>query len=258
MTNIDLPSRIKEAIREQHGKVNRLNTARIPLCLPPEAKTPLLYALGLSRYAEIYLGLEKTWLAEIGDPIEWIESTSDNLDSFEGSKERIQTVLRLIYLPELLRTKRFEADFLALQSLDPDIAVLNTGEENAGRKFRQYIEEDLPMKPLLLVAYIWVMYQALFNGGLFIRMQLLKAGPEFWGMSAKTMNPAALPAPLSFWHVDAEESTKTSFRSRMNMADKLLTEAEREEIMQEAVEILCRCELITLQLDADIRARMMA
>ena len=102
------------------------------------------------------------------------------------------------------------------------------------------------------------MYQALFNGGLFIRMQLLKAGPEFWGMSAKTMNPAALPATLSFWHVDAEESTKTSFRSRMNMADKLLTEAEREEIMQEAVEILCRCELITLQLDADIRARMMA
>ncbi|KAI9371583.1 heme-binding peroxidase [Aspergillus egyptiacus] len=259
MAHIDLPSRIKEAIKEQHGKVNRLNTARIPLCLPPETKTPLLYALGLSRYAEIYLGLEKTWLAEIGDPIEWIEGTRDNLDSFASSKERIQAILRLIYLPELLRTKRFEADLLALQSLDPDISAgLGTGRENAGRKFRQYIEEDIAMKPHLLVAYIWVMYQALFNGGRFIRMQLLKAGPEFWGLSAKTMDPTAFPAPLSFWNVDRDESIKTSFRSRVNMADKLLTEAEREEIMQEAVEILCRCELITLQLEDDVRARMMA
>ena len=214
--------------REPHGKVNRLNTARIPLCLPPEAKTPLLYALGLSRYAEIYLGLEKVWLAEIGDPLHWIEGPSDTLDSYASDKDRIQAVLRLIYLPELLRTKRFEADLLALQSLDPHIAGLVTGEENAGTEVRQYIEEDLSARPHLLVAYIWVMYQALFNGGRFIRMQLLKAGPEFWGLSAKTMNPAAFPAPLSFWHVDTDEAIKTSFRTRVNMADKLLTETERE------------------------------
>ncbi|PWY61658.1 heme-binding peroxidase [Aspergillus eucalypticola CBS 122712] len=258
MTHADLPSRIREAIKEPHGKVNHLNTARIPLCLPPEARTPLLYTLGLLRYAEIYLGLEKVWLAEIGDPIHWIQGTSDNMDPNTSGRERIQTVLRLLYLPELLRTKRFEADFLALQSLDPNISSLGAGKVTAGSQFRQYIEEDLPTKPHLLVAYIWIMYQALFNGGRFIRMQLLKAGPEFWGLSARSMNTAALPVPLSFWHVDEEEVIKASFRSRLNMADKLLTETEREEIIQEAVEILRRCELITLQLDADVHVEMLA
>lgn len=244
--------------REPHGTVNRLNTARIPLCLPPQVKTPFLYTLGLSRYAEIYLGLEAVWLAEIGDPIRWIGNISGDSDpeDYSNSKERIQAALRLVYLPELMRTKRFETDFLILRSLDPQLAGLDRGDKNAGSEFRRYIEKHIPAKPHLLVAYIWIMYQALFNGGLFIRMQLLKAGPEFWGLPTRTMNPAVFPAPLSFWQVDGEETVKSDFRSRIIKADKLLTEPERKEILQEAVGIFHRCELITLQLDEDVHVKV--
>ncbi|KID83689.1 heme-binding peroxidase [Metarhizium guizhouense ARSEF 977] len=251
MGDIDLPSKIKEVIREVHGKVNRLNTARIPLCLPPRTKSPAIYTLGLSRYAEIFLGLEKVWHDLIGDASECMGNMSHEPSSYKSDKERVQAALRIIYLPELLRTKRLRADFAALKLLDPEMANLDSGGGNAGSEFRKYIEQDVSTRPHLLVAYVWIMYQALFNGGHFIRAQLLKAGPEFWGLSADEADLTALPPPLSFWRVQEAECVEARFRDCVVAADKLLTEIERREILDEALEVFRRCELITLQLDED-------
>ncbi|KAH0593468.1 hypothetical protein MHUMG1_08605 [Metarhizium humberi] len=251
MGDIDLPSKIKKVIRQAHGKVNRLNTARIPLCLPPRTKSPAIYTLGLSRYAEIFLGLEKVWNDLIGDASEWMGNTSDEPSSYNSDQERVQAVLRTIYLPELLRTKRLQADFAALKPLHAEMDNLDSGGGNAGSEFRKYIERDVATKPHLLVAYVWIMYQALLNGGHFIRAQLLKAGPEFWGLSAQEADLTALPPPLSFWRVQEAELVKARFRDCVVAADRLLTEPERREILDEALEIFRRCELITLQLDED-------
>ncbi|KHN97521.1 heme-binding peroxidase [Metarhizium album ARSEF 1941] len=254
MADTDLPSKIKLVIREVHGKVNRLNTARIPLCLPPRAESPALYTLGLSRYAEIYRGLEEVWHAQIGDGAECMGDISNEPSSYGTDKERIQAVLRMIYLPELLRTKRLQADFAALKQLHRAAASVDTTRGNAGTEFRRYIEDYIPTKPHLLVVYAWIMYQALFNGGRFIRKQLVKAGPEFWGLSAAEMDPsAALPPPLSFWRVEEEASVEARFRDRVVTAGKLLTERERLEIYDEALEIFRRCQLITIQLDEDAK-----
>ena len=171
--------------------------------------------------------------------------------SYKSDKERVQAVLRTIYLPELLRTKRLQADFAALKPLHAEMDNLDPGGGNAGSEFRKYIEQDVSTKPHLLVAYVWIMYQALFNGGRFIRAQLLKAGPEFWGLSAQEADLTALPPPLSFWRVQEAELVKARFRDCVVAADKLLTEPERREILDEALEIFRRCELITLQLDED-------
>ncbi|KAJ5860954.1 uncharacterized protein N7529_008264 [Penicillium soppii] len=254
MAEVDLPSKIRAAIKEPHGVVNRLNTARIPLCLPPLVQAPTLYTLGLSRYTEIYLGLEEIWHAQIGDFADWAGNISEDPSSYGSDAERVQAVLRLIYIPELLRTRRVEADFEALKLLDPSIAKLDMGKENAGSEFRRYMKEHIPAKPHLLVVYVWIMYQALFNGGRFIRLQLLKAGPEFWGLSPREMDPTAFPPPLSFWCVEEGEVVQAKFRNSVLKADKLLTETEREEILDESREIFRRCELITHQLDEDVSA----
>ncbi|EFY84728.1 hypothetical protein J3459_018214 [Metarhizium acridum] len=251
MDDVNLPSKIKEVIREVHGKVNRLNTARIPLCLPPRAKSPAIYALGLARYAEIFLGLEKVWHAQIGDASEWMGNISDEPSSYKSDKERVQAALRMIYLPELLRTRHLQADFAALKLLDPEMAGLDSEQGHAGSEIRKHIEECVSGKPHLLVAYVWIMYQALFNGGRFIRAQLLKAGPEFWGLPADEADLTAFPPPLSFWRVEEDEFVKARFRDCVVTADRLLTEPERQEIFDEAVGIFRRCELITLQLDDD-------
>lgn len=231
--------------------VNHLNTARIPLCLPPQANTSGLYSLGFSRYAQIYLGFEEIWHSIIGDYADWPTASEigDDPAVFSSDAERIKAILRFLYMPELYRTRRLESDFAALDSLDPSFASLNTGEDNAGAEFRQYIKQRIPENPHLLVAYIWIMYQALFNGGRFIRGQLLKAGPEFWGLSPQEMDPTNFPSPLSFWCVEDDDAVRMEFRKRVLKADKILTETERREILEEALEIFRRCELITLQLD---------
>ncbi|OAA36479.1 heme-binding peroxidase [Metarhizium rileyi] len=255
MADTDLPLKIKHVIRTAHGKLNRLNTARIPLCLPPQAKSPALYALGLSRYAEIYLELEDMWHAQVGDADEWMGNTSYEPDAYGSDKERVQAALRTIYLPELLREKRLEADLAAMKLLDPSIVNMLAAQGDADSEFRQYLKQHVSKKPHLLVAYIWIMYQALLNGGLFIRAELMKAGPDFWGMSAEDMDPTALPPPLSFWCVEEASFVKDQFKECIISAEKLLTEAERREILEESPGILRRCELITLQLDEELSIR---
>ncbi|KAI9932442.1 hypothetical protein ASPWEDRAFT_33350 [Aspergillus wentii DTO 134E9] len=251
MADVDLPTQIRTLIKEPHGTVNRLNTARIPLCLPPQASLPTLYTLGFSRYAEIYFGLEEAWLNQIRDPIDWAGAT-DKSTSFANDKDRVLAVLRQVYLPELLRSRRLEADLGLLKSLDPTAADLSTKKPNAGSEFRQYIKERIAEKPHLLVSYIWIMYSALFNGGRWIRGLLFKAGPEFWGLSSMELSMNSFPAPLSFWQVEDYERVKDEFRERVVNADKLLTETERQEVLDETLEIFRRCELITLELDQDV------
>lgn len=236
--------------------VNQLNTARIPLCLPPQANTSGLYTLGFSRYAEIYLGFEEIWHSIIGDYGDWPAASeiSDDPTIFSSDEERVKAILRFLYMPELYRTRRLESDLAALNSLDPDFASLSLGKDNAGTEFRQYIKQRIPENPHLLVAYIWIMYQALFNGGRFIRGQLLKAGPEFWGLAPKEMDPTNFPSPLSFWCVEDDNAVRTEFKKRVLKADKILTETERRKILDEALEIFRRCRLITLQLDEQAAA----
>lgn len=234
--------------------VNRLNTARIPLCLPPKVESTGFYTMGFSRWAEIYYGFEEVWYAVMGDHADWPSETSDDFDSFSSDEERVKAVLRSICMPELYRTRRLDSDFAALKLLEPSLAGLDADTANAGREFRQYLNERMPEKPHLLVAYIWIMYQALFNGGRFIRMALLKAGPEFWGLSPKEMDPTNFPSPLSFWCVENNDAIQAEFRSRVEKADKLLTEPERQEILDEALEIFRRCTAITLQLDEQVAA----
>lgn len=230
--------------------VNQLNTARIPLCLPPQANTSGLYTLGFSRYAQIYLGFEEVWQSIIGDYEDWSTATEigDDPTIFSSDEERVKAILRFLYMPELYRTRRLESDLAALNSLDPGFASLGLGEDNAGTEFRQYIKQRISENAHLLVAYIWIMYQALFNGGRFIRGQLLKAGPEFWGLSPKEMDPANFPSPLSFWCVEDDDAVRMEFKRRVLKADKILTETERREILDEALEIFRRCRLLTLQL----------
>lgn len=233
--------------------VNHLNTARIPLCLPPQANTSGLYTLGFSRYAQIYLGFEEVWHSIIGDYEDW--STASEIDDdpiiFSSDEERVKAILRFLYMPELYRTRRLESDLAALNSLDSGFSL---GDDNAGTEFRQYIKQRISENAHLLVAYIWIMYQALFNGGRFIRGQLLKAGPEFWSLSPKEMDPTNFPSPLSFWCVEDDDAVRMEFKRRVLKADKMLTETERREILDEALEIFRRCRLLTLQLDEQTTA----
>ena len=53
-----ISAEINAATRKQHTELNRLIIDRLPLALPPTSKTPAVYTLGLSAFAQIFFAFE--------------------------------------------------------------------------------------------------------------------------------------------------------------------------------------------------------
>ncbi|PYI11262.1 heme oxygenase-like protein [Aspergillus sclerotiicarbonarius CBS 121057] len=254
MASTDLSSKIRNVIKDPHSAINRLNTSRIPLCLPPHTTSPTLYALGFSRYAEIYLGFEEAWQTQLStSPLAPLQTSPIPPSS---SDNRIHTILHKIYIPELQRTRHVKADLASLPNL-PD----STNKTNSAQEFRMYINARVAEKPYLLIAYVCIMYSALFNGGRWIKGLLRDAGREFWGVKGgggggEVWKEGRFSPPLSFWEIEGDgegrDGVREELRKRMVEVDGLLMEEERKEILDEALVVMRWCEGITLELDRDV------
>lgn len=98
------------------------------------------------------------------------------------------------------------------------------------------------------------MYLAIFNGGRWIRSQLLSTTctSPFWpnGVSPEDC--------LTFWHFDGDqdgEDIKDDFKARYEVAAAQLTEMERQDVVEEAVEIFKLCARIVEDLDLAFAAK---
>ncbi|GAB1201446.1 hypothetical protein APSETT445_000020 [Aspergillus pseudonomiae] len=157
-----------------------MNSDYICGCLIGERKSWPFYALGFSCYAEMYLGFEAAWTE--------LTNAEYGLGTIGGSRymedpeysARIATLGMLLAVEGLSRTARIEVDIKRLRS-DP-VTARFVADWPLGKTYED-IRCCIMNAPHKLLAYAWVFYSALFNGGHFIRRQLLKAGPEFWGLS---------------------------------------------------------------------------
>jgi hypothetical protein len=123
-----------------------------------------------------------------------------------------------------------------------------------GRHIAQDIIQRIQEKPHILLAYVWILYSALLYGGRDIRTMLLKAGPEFWGLSGAEMtSQRRIPCPLLFWHIDDEGEVKVKLRARMVDAERCLSVREQQDILDEAGRIFGTLEMLTGRLDEDVR-----
>ncbi|KAJ5157017.1 uncharacterized protein N7482_008117 [Penicillium canariense] len=260
MTTDDLLSKLRTAIKGPHASIHRLNLARIALCLPPRVDGVGLYALGLSRYAELFYEVEAAWASLIGDPGDITYQQAEIIGQEQGGldpKTRVQTLLRRLYMPELQRTRALKTDLQFLRALDvtrnPDIWE-SINDWNAGRQVRQEIHRRILDKPHILVAYIWIMYSSMLYGGRVIRAQLLKAGPDFWGLSAAELSPhRRTPCPLSFWQIDDDVGVKVKFRVRVAEVEQFLSSREQQDIFEEARAIFGMFEMLTRSLDEEAK-----
>ena len=243
--NVDstLPTEINAATRPYHIALNRLITARLPLCLPPHTRTPRLYVGGISVLGTIYIAFER----------EWQSLLEDGLDDAED--ERILNILYTLYIPALLRSERLRHDWSLLRDTKNGEVVELRGEESAViQRYGQEIRQSIREKPQKTLAYAWTMYMALFNGGRWIRDQLLSAGSEFWQTSCldQPQSPSVDFEYLSFWHFEGDtdgEDIKDEFKQRFQHAAAQLTSAERQDVMDEAVEIFKMCTKLVEWLD---------
>ncbi|KAK5456200.1 hypothetical protein LTS15_005519 [Exophiala xenobiotica] len=204
-----LPAELHAATREKHHALNMQITARLPLCLPPHANNPLLYAKGMVVFGQIYSAFEDFLEASLA---------SGSLDN------RLRDVYQYC-------DQTSDIDLLSQQST----------------VFASRITAILSAKPHVLLAYAWAMYLALFNGGRWIRRQLVSPGSNFWKADA---------FPLSFWYFgdgsgeDTEdEALKLRFKDSLLAASSLLTEAEKEDVIEEAKGLFDMCSEMVLFLD---------
>lgn len=123
----------------------------------------------------------------------------------------------------------------------------------------EHIRKVTAEKPHTLVAYSWIMYMAIFSGGRWIRQQLREAGPAFWHVphSAKSNFDDSRQDVLGFSLFYFEggrdgEDIKADFKARLELAEALLTEQERNDITEEAQNIFNMCIDLVDRLDDEL------
>jgi heme oxygenase len=245
-----LPLEISAATRSLHSSLNRLIVSRLPLCLPPHTLTPRLYTVGLSVFSTIYTTFEEEW------------SRISQNGAMET--ERTRDIFQRLHVSELLRRERLERD-LEMLSTRSDTITLPLEAEGVRQILQRHqttIRSTIQARPHTLLAYAWVMYMALFNGGRWIRDQLVAAGPEFWHSSdlggSSTGEDANTDSCLSFWQFRGEDDgvgIKNDFKRRFDTVAAQLTVSERTDVVAEAVQIFKMCREMVELLDSSTEAK---
>ncbi|KAK4633197.1 hypothetical protein CLAFUR0_03313 [Fulvia fulva] len=261
-----LPGRINTATRKQHTELNRLLINRLPLALPPNVATPLLYAKGIVPFARIFILFEIEWelVTRHVQSKSTAGQTQHDLD--------VRQWLANLRPHGLARSHRLKNDLQHLR-LVGGRNIYSTPE--LGDKWTKNMRDLMRQKPHVCVAFAWVFYMAVFSGGRWIRQQLANAGPEFWeGKSPLTPSTAAAekvatssredidqPVPLdisgySFLSFDSDndgEELKALFKTRLALAEDLLTPDEKQDIINVAEQLFDKSIFLVTELDAKVR-----
>ena len=262
-----LPGRINTATRKQHTELNRLLINRLPLALPPNVATPLLYAKGIVPFARIFILFEIEWelLTRHVQSKSTAGQTQHDLD--------IRQWLANLRPQGLSRSHRLKNDLHHLR-LVGGRDIYSTPE--LGDNWTKEMRDLMRQKPHVFVAFAWVFYMAVFSGGRWIRQQLANAGPEFWKEKTevttprtKTAEKPAIPNPddteqnvpldipgYSFLSFDSDndgEELKALFKTRLTLAEELLTPDEQQDVINVAQQLFDKSILLVSELDAKVR-----
>jgi len=249
-----ISAEINKATRKHHTELNRLIIERLPLALPPHASDPALLGQGLATFSQTFFAFEEVW--------QQIEDGKHALSRYDPDRaQEYDVVSSLAFLRPigLARSERLRKD-LEYISKRTGKGVQRTGAVD--KQLAQQIQEIVNKKPHVLIAYAWVMYMAIFSGGRWIRQQLTNAGPEFWtGEPAAAtdekkalMGTPALPG-FSFLSFEGEqdgEDIKAEFKSRLAETEALLTENERQDVIEAAQELFDHCIRLVGDLDKSV------
>ncbi|KAI0459812.1 heme oxygenase-like protein [Xylaria acuta] len=260
-----LSNSINAATRPTHTKLNKLVISRLRSALPPQADDASQYVSGLLHVAPIYIAFESLWrtilespevrntdeegpAGTVVDPAGLQPDDSSDVHRQPVVSARIHSLLAKLYFEGLQRSQALQRDLISLTGWSGRTLAeqLNHASESPVLSdFLNHTRKSVEKSPHVLVAYAWVLYMALFSGGRFIRASLENIYPEFWiPASAQQPTPASFTSatntgslPLNFFRFDTPvdgEDLKLEFKQRLLDSEGVITESEREEIVQEA------------------------
>lgn len=229
-----LANRINTATRAVHTRIDNLISLKMVFAL----RDPKIYRQGILAFYYVFREFERLWNLEM--------AKVDGQDPNETERDVLyRQILRDIWTPVLARTKPLESDlafFYHLESQEKFAQKFIHPRLEHETSFINHINEVVPSKPYLLLAYGHTLYLALFAGGRIMRSKLTKSTglfPVVPGVSQEEV--AAKGTNLFRFAVDDEDSLRLDFKRRYELATRNnLTEEEKQEIIQESEEIFKR------------------
>ncbi|CAH6722981.1 heme-binding protein Hmx1p [[Candida] jaroonii] len=152
-----LGNRINKDTRSLHNKIDKQMTLKFALAL----RDYKIYRQGLQSFYHVFKAIEKSLERELA----------------KSDDDKITYILRNIWKPAMARSEPAEKDLLFYY--DDHKEKFMTPMMSEQIKFSNHIESVTTEKPYLLLAYLHVMYLALFAGGRIMRSSLSKATGMF-------------------------------------------------------------------------------
>ena len=193
----------------------------------------------------------------------------------------------------LLRSERIESDICTLLAISPSKleSSLSACQADATlpslRNLLRHIDRDVTRRPYTLTAYAYVLYNALFNGGCWMRAQLKNARKSWTlpqDLPSQDETPRNLPSELHdkdwglrFWHFDpmnpqeaqehredegsdekprwmkldpAATALKAEFKTRIERVENTVHAEQRQAIVEEAKVVFESMKAIVLEMAA--------
>lgn len=229
---------LRAAIRVDHAVLNKAIFGRFPDCVPPKADDAYLYVAGMTVFGQIYYAIEDCW-----DRLLDASAESEDMVRYQEMLTRLRT-------PLLARSQKLRNDlaFIEKEILPASAAPFLDEMRNRGGVFNKRISDAIMENPAVLLAYAWVMYLALFNGGRWMAEELVAAGAKFWRQDGDAESYSE--DVLSFWFFDDHspkdnrqhgETVKEDFCRRFDHAAELVVEAEQDLVVEESRRLFRLC-----------------
>lgn len=238
-----LATKINKSTHDVHTRLNHRIISLLILGLPPHATTATAYAHGMSAIFPIYESIEAG-----------LRTISQKLDN------SLRDAIATLHIPQLCRASRLANDIQTILDFHHDPLASerrSSGECNPGLhdgvSFKHLSQiatriNTLPnAAPHLLLAYTHVFYLAIFSGGRYIRSRLRDVGIKSAGFFPPSSPSAgSVDNFLTFWTFDPAtrdgEDVRTEFKRRFGVAEALLSETQKEEVVFEAQWAITRLE----------------
>jgi heme oxygenase len=207
-----LGNRINSETRSLHDQINKLVTLKFAIAV----RDPKIYRQGIQMFYHIFSTIEECLEREL------------------NSNNKYTEMFKKIYKPELLRREKIHKDLMFFYNNHPEKfekPILTKQIE-----FTDYIRKTTADHPYLLLAYMHVLYLALFAGGKIMFSQVSKSLRLYPQVKGKSYDEIVSEGTNFYkFDVDDMEVLRIIYKRDYELQTRnFLTEEEKQEIINES------------------------